>query len=183
MGEADGWWKRSYFHEAKLLAIWASLYIGAAVLAKSKPLVSIALAGMAMTNSGWIGHDYVHGVDKYTDKMRFFVSLASGLGVTWWSDKHNKHHALTNEIGVDEDIATDPFLFTWAPDPKHDSPIRKIQHLIFFIPFSFLFALWRFDTIKTIIAAVKGKRNDARKELKYLAAHYSVLLIAFPLKV
>ena len=37
-------------------------------------------------------------------------------------------------MGVDEDIATDPFLFPWAPDPKHDSPLR-----IFFIPFSFLF--------------------------------------------
>lgn len=181
--EVDGWWKRNYFHEAKLLAIWASLYIGAAVLAKSKPLVSIALAGMAMTNSGWIGHDYVHGVDKYTDKMRFFVSLASGLGVTWWSDKHNKHHALTNEVGVDEDIATDPFLFTWAPDPKHDSPLRKIQHLIFYLPFSALFALWRVDTIKVMGDAIKQKRPKAKKELYCLLVHYSLLFGFLPVKV
>ena len=32
-----------------------------------------------------------------------------------------RHHALTNEIGVDEDIATDPVLFVRAPDPKNDS--------------------------------------------------------------
>ena len=57
--------------------------------------------------------------------------------------QHNKHHALTNEVGVDEDIATDPFLYTWAPDPEHDSPLRKIQHLIFYVPFSALFALLR----------------------------------------
>ena len=58
-------------------------------------------------------------------------------------------------MGVDEDIATDPFLFTWAPDPKHDSPLRKIQHLIFYIPFSFLFALWRVDTLQ-VRAAPRG---------------------------
>lgn len=28
---------------------------------------------------------------------------------------------MTNEIGVDEDIATDPVLFVRAPDPKNDS--------------------------------------------------------------
>lgn len=181
--ESEGWWERDLKHEAKLVGIWSALVIGGAFTARTNPVLSTVFLGLAMTNAGWIGHDYVHGVDKYTDKMRFFVALAGGLGATWWSDKHNKHHALTNEIGVDEDIATDPFLFTWAPDPKHDSPLRKIQHLIFYIPFSFLFALWRFDTIKTLIAAVKGKRNDAKKELYYLMAHYAVLLTVFPLKV
>jgi len=181
--ENEGWWERDYVHEAKLVSIWCALAIGGAVTSKTMPGVSILLAGLAMTNAGWIGHDYVHGVDKYTDRMRFFVSLAGGLGPTWWSDKHNKHHALTNEIGVDEDIATDPFLYTWAPDPKYDSPIRKIQHLIFFIPFSFLFALWRFDTIKTIIAALKSKRKGSKAEAWSLVAHYTLLFTFYPLKV
>lgn len=71
-------------------------------------------------------------VDKFANTLRPFAAIAAGLGPTWWSDKHNKHHALTNEMGVDEDIATDPFLFTWAPDPKYDSPLRKIQRKILF---------------------------------------------------
>lgn len=181
--EKEGWWERNHWHEAKLISIWCGLVVGGALTAKANPLVSIVLTALAMTNAGWIGHDYVHGVDKFTDRMRFFVALGGGLGPTWWSDKHNKHHALTNEIGVDEDIATDPFLYTWAPDPKYDSPLRKIQHLIFFIPFSFLFALWRFDTIKTLIAAVKKKRNGSRPELYSLIAHYVALFTFFPLKV
>jgi len=155
---ADGWWERDMVQEAKLIGIYASLVVGAAATAHTVPLVSIALTGLAMTNSGWLGHDYIHGVDKFSDKMRMFAAVAAGLGPTWWSDKHNKHHALTNEMGVDEDIATDPFLFPWAPDPKHDSPLRKIQHLIFFIPFSFLFALWRVDTMSVVIKAVEDKR-------------------------
>ena len=49
------------------------------------------------------------------------------MSPTWWSDKHNTHHARTNEVGIDEDIATDPALFLWAPDPKNDVPWRKYQ--------------------------------------------------------
>mmetsp|Transcript_16402 Transcript_16402/g.23937 ORF Transcript_16402/g.23937 Transcript_16402/m.23937 type:complete len:355 (-) Transcript_16402:175-1239(-) len=160
--EADGWWDRDYVHEAKLLGIFGSLVVGSFATAHTVPVVSAVLAGLAMTNAGWLGHDYVHGVDKFCDKMRLFVALAGGLGATWWSDKHNKHHALTNEMGVDEDIATDPFLYTWAPDPKHDSPLRKIQHLIFYIPYYFLIALWRVDTMQVIVSAVEEKRTSAK---------------------
>jgi fatty acid desaturase len=114
--EADGWWERDWKREVTLLAIWLSLCVGAALTASAAPALSVVLASLAFTNAGWLGHDYVHGVDEFSDKMRLFAALAAGLGITWWSDKHNKHHALTNELGVDEDLATDPFLYTWAPD-------------------------------------------------------------------
>ena len=80
-------------------------------------------------------------------------------------------------MGADEDIATDPFLYQWAPDPKHDSPLRKIQHWIFFVPFSFLFALWRVDSLKVAVDAVENKRPGAKGELYSLLIHYIVLFI------
>lgn len=181
--EADGWWDRDFVHEGKLLAIWASLVVGASVTASTAPPLSCFLLALSMTNAGWLGHDYIHGVDKFANTLRPFVAVAGGLGPTWWSDKHNKHHALTNEMGVDEDIATDPFLFTWAPDPKYDSPLRKIQHYIFYIPFSFLFALWRVDTLKVAVESVETKRPDAKDELWYLLSHYFLLLTFFPAQV
>lgn len=181
--EADGWWERDPVHEVKLLGIFAGLVVGAFATAHTIPLVSIFLSGLAMTNAGWLGHDYVHGVDPWSDRLRNFVCAAAGLGTIWWSDKHNKHHALTNEMGVDEDIATDPFLYTWAPDPEHDSPLRKIQHLIFFVPFSALFALWRVDTMQVAVQAVEDKREDAKPQLFALLAHYLVLLTFLPLDV
>jgi acyl-lipid Delta6-acetylenase / acyl-lipid (9-3)-desaturase len=88
-----------------------------------------------------------------------------------------------NEQGVDEDIATDPFLYTWAPDPADDSPLRKIQHLIFPIPFSFMFALWRIDTMKVAVEAVEKKRPAAKDELWALLLHYAVLFTVFPVSV
>ena len=82
-------------HEAKLLGIWFSLFGGAIATAHTIPAVSIVLTGLVMTNAGWLGHDYIHGVDKFSDRMRMFAAVAAGLGPTWWSDKHNKHHALS----------------------------------------------------------------------------------------
>jgi len=177
--EADGWWERDFVHEATLLAIYGGLVIGAAVTAESAPPVATILLGLSMTQAGWLGHDYIHGVDKFADTMRPMAAVGGGLGPTWWSDKHNKHHALTNEVGVDEDLATDPFLFMWAPDPEHDSPLRKIQHLIFYVPFSFLFALWRIDTMKVVIESIEEKRPEAKKEIWYLLSHYAILLTLF----
>ena len=177
--ETDGWWERDMVHDAKLIGIWVTLAVSAAATAHSLPPLSTFLLALTMTNAGWLGHDYIHGVDDFANKLRNFAAAAAGLGPTWWSDKHNKHHALTNEMGVDEDIATDPFLFPWVPAPENDSPLRKIQHWIFFIPFSALFALWRIDTMKVIVEAVEAKRPDAKKELWALLAHYAVLFTCF----
>lgn len=88
-----------------------------------------------------------------------------------------------NEMGVDEDIATDPFLYQWPPAPENDSPLRKIQHLIFFVPFSFLFALWRYDSLIVTVDAIEKKRPHAKSELFSLLIHYGVLLTLFPLQV
>jgi fatty acid desaturase len=88
-----------------------------------------------------------------------------------------------NEMGVDEDLATDPFLFQWAPDPAQDSPLRRFQHYYFFIPFSFMFALWRVDTMKVAIDAVELKRMDAKNELLALLGHYFFLFTVFPVTV
>jgi acyl-lipid Delta6-acetylenase / acyl-lipid (9-3)-desaturase len=181
--EKEGWWERDMTHEATQLSLWAAFVIGAAYTAHSLPIVSMSLLSISMTAAGWLGHDYIHGVDPFCDRMRNFAALAAGLLPTWWSDKHNKHHALTNEQGVDEDIATDPFIFPYVPDPSQDSPLRKIQHYIFWIPFSFLFALWRVDSVTVAIEAVESKRPAAKSELYCLLAHYLVLLTVFPVQV
>lgn len=97
--EQEGWFERDMAHEAKLLAIWACLVIGAAATAHSIPILSSFLLGLSMTNAGWLGHDYVHGVDDFSMKMRNFAAVAAGLDPIWWSDKHNKHHALS-EFGM-----------------------------------------------------------------------------------
>ena len=93
--EDEGYWERDMVHESKLLGIWGALVIGAAATATSLPLVSTFLLGISFTAAGWLGHDYIHGVDKFADRLRNFAAFGAGLQPTWWSDKHNKHHALS----------------------------------------------------------------------------------------
>jgi len=181
--EADGWWNRDINHERKIIGIWGGLVGVAALTAKLSPALSVTLLSLSMTAAGWLGHDYIHGIDPFADKLRNFAAVAAGLLPVWWSDKHNKHHALTNEQGCDEDIATDPFLFQWAPSPENDSPIRKIQHWIFYIPFSFLFALWRIDSIKVAISSFRAKRPGSKPGLYSLIVHYAWLFALFPVRI
>ena len=93
--EAEGWWERDFVHEFKLLGIWTALVVAAGLTAHTVPPVSTLLLALAMTNAGWLGHDYIHGVDDFCNKLRLFCPAAAGLAPTWWSDKHNKHHALS----------------------------------------------------------------------------------------
>lgn len=93
--EQEGWWDRDMVQESKLLGIWASIVVSAALTAHSAPPLSFFLLSLAMTNAGWLGHDYIHGVDDFAQKLRLFPAAAAGLAPTWWSDKHNKHHALS----------------------------------------------------------------------------------------
>ena len=121
---------------------------------------------MSNTLSGWLAHDYVHGRSPFNLAMRGFGELVGGMSTTWWSNKHNMHHALTNEIGYDEDVALEPAIYLWQPDPKKDSWLRKYQHLYWPIPFSVLFLYWRFDSIKYV---VKEKKWN---ELARLVVHW-----------
>ncbi|KAJ1621457.1 hypothetical protein T492DRAFT_886937 [Pavlovales sp. CCMP2436] len=123
--------------------------------------------------AGWIAHDYIHGKDKFCDNMRWFGPLFAGLGSTWWSNKHNLHHAVTNEVGTDEDLMVDPALWLWAPNEKSDKPWRRLQHLYVLAPFSLLFHIWRFDSAK-----VAWERRADPKEMLPLFAHYPLFATA-----
>jgi len=87
--EADGWWERDMKHEYTQLGLWALFVAGAVATAQSVPLLSTSCLAISMTAAGWLGHDYVHGVDPFADKLRNFAALAAGLHPTWWSDKVN----------------------------------------------------------------------------------------------
>jgi len=171
----DGWFEREWDKELFNVGSWAAtitLGIMLAQFTSSLPLQFAAAVTLAIANTigGWLSHDYTHGRGKFAEFMRPFGYFCGGMSTTWWSDKHNTHHARTNEVGIDEDIATDPALFLWAPDPKNDSPARKYQGIFWPIPMSFLFVLWRFDSFSVAI------RRKLWKEVFGLTCHYAFML-------
>lgn len=89
---------------------------------------------------------------------------------------------MTNEIGVDEDLATDPFLYVYPPNPSRDSPIRKFQHLIFPIPLSLLFFVWKIDSLALCVKdGLTGFKRGTHPELGLILAHYAILASFIPL--
>jgi len=179
--EADGWFRPHWRGEVQKLLPWAIALAAAKILSRhANPLASLgAIFFYATSNtlSGWLSHDYVHGRSPFSMAMRGFGELVGGMSTTWWSNKHNMHHALTNEIGYDEDVALEPALYLWQPRPEMDSPMRKWQHLYWPIPFSVLFLYWRFDSIRYVLKA--KKHNEAFR----LAMHWAMALSFLPAKV
>jgi len=140
------WWR-----EAANLAPCLACYVLGTVLARVRPLMATLTLGLGSVAAGWIAHDYVHGRGAFCSAMRSFGALMNGHSASWWSNKHNLHHACTNEVGVDEDIMSDPFFFLWPPDPARDSKWRSLQHLYALPVYSILFALWRFNSLRTVV--------------------------------
>eukprot|EP00310_Coccolithus_braarudii_P001352 CAMPEP_0183359080 /NCGR_PEP_ID=MMETSP0164_2-20130417/51129_1 /TAXON_ID=221442 /ORGANISM="Coccolithus pelagicus ssp braarudi, Strain PLY182g" /LENGTH=449 /DNA_ID=CAMNT_0025533109 /DNA_START=30 /DNA_END=1379 /DNA_ORIENTATION=+ len=178
--ENEGWFKPHWRGEVQKLLPWAGALAAAKYLSlHSHPLAALgAVFAYAVSNTlaGWLSHDYVHGRNPFSFAMRPFGELVGGMSTTWWSMKHNMHHALTNEIGYDEDVALEPAIYLWQPDPKKDSGLRKWQHWYWPVPFSVLFLYWRFDSIKYVL------KHKKWKEASLLAAHWATFGALLPLK-
>lgn len=174
----DGWFERSWIREAANLAPVLALFGVGTYIARTQMLLATILLGIGSTGAGWLGHDFIHGRGKFCAALRGFGALFNGHSAHWWSQKHNLHHALTNVVGRDEDIMSDPFFYLWAPDPARDSTMRKWQHLYVLPVYSILFALWRFNSLRT----VHGLKLH-RTEGLLLAANYAWLFLCLPLPV
>jgi len=172
----EGWWKRSWRGEATVLAPCILLYLAGTLLARRRALLATVLLSLGSTASGWLAHDYIHGRGRWCSLMRSFGALFNGHSATWWSNKHNLHHARTNEVGVDEDIMSDPFFYFWPPDPKHDSRLRPLQYLYFPALYSILFALWRVNSLRTVKATPRLWRSEGLP----IALNYAWMLFLLP---
>ncbi len=176
--EADGWYRPHWRGELQKLLPWAACLAAAKAFSRhAGPLASLGTVvcfALSNTLAGWLSHDYVHGRSPFCMAMRGFGELIGGMSTTWWSMKHNMHHALTNEIGYDEDVALEPAIYLWQPDPKIDSWLRKYQHLYWPVPFSVLFLYWRLDSIKYVLKWKKW--NEAAR----LAVHWAAFCAFLP---
>lgn len=176
----EGWFKTTVFGETKKLLPWFACVVAGTMLGRraATPLMrfaAILVLACGNTLAGWLAHDYVHGRSRWATAMRGFGELIGGMSTTWWSMKHNMHHALTNEVGYDEDIALDPALHLWQPDPKNDIPwLRKWQHVYWPLPYSILFLYWRFDSIRYVF------KHKKWNEFARLMCHYAAYLAFVP---
>ena len=77
-------------------------------------LLNAVFLAFVTAQIGFIGHDIGHRQIFRSNRL-FEISalvtgnLVIGWSLSWWVDKHNRHHAHPNELDVDPDIEM-PFL-------------------------------------------------------------------------
>lgn len=110
-----------------------------AVLARDYNQSAIAgvILGVAWAHCGFLqhhaGHIAVTGIRQYDFIIQsFFECFCKGGSARWWRNRHSKHHAQPNRIGVDGDLATQP-LFAWSLTESKKCPdwALRWQHLSF----------------------------------------------------
>mmetsp|Transcript_46372 Transcript_46372/g.72558 ORF Transcript_46372/g.72558 Transcript_46372/m.72558 type:complete len:453 (-) Transcript_46372:393-1751(-) len=169
----EGWWERNPLKEAQVLLTWLGVFAAGAFTLNLNWLAGLTLLSVCQVTGGFLAHDYVHGRGKWCTLMRNFGCIGTGLSPKWWSNKHNKHHAATNVIGVDEDIMIDPAMWLWAPSPENDGWWRKYQHFYFLLPYATTLFIWRFDSIRVCL------KEKLWGEGLTIAAHYAIFLALF----
>lgn len=146
-----------------LACFWGHKYVG---------LMMICLA---LYQAGWVGHDYSHrsilSSPGSNNRVSDFLGWLQGYTDAWWKARHNTHHMVTNEIGNDPDIRTEPvFHFYDAQSGKNRKHI-PLQHVFFTALLGVLDVFWRYESIMLILKNWKTQKIVAAR----LFLHYVLL--------
>jgi len=175
--------KEGYFEANMLIETLQGLFVVlcmiiCVLLCKTYPMCAAIALAIGLTVGGWIGHTYDHQRNNALRSVsQVGAPLLLGISLTWWSQKHNRHHVSTNEIDHDGDIQLYPFLYLWKPSKEIDSWNRRFQHVYFTLLYSILQLKWQVDSI---LYAWKTKNTE---ELALLAVHWVFWITCIPWKV
>jgi fatty acid desaturase len=147
-----------------------------------------ALLGLVFAHFGFLGHDAAHKQIFVSGKANHRAGLVlgtlfSGMSLTWWNSKHNKHHAAPNQIGKDPDIEPSVLHFypaTAAPNrSRFLSFLRARQGWWFFPLLTFEGVNLHAQSFATGFSRRSGKWQPVEMSLLSLrwAAYLSLLLI------
>src|SRR6478672_3282870 len=134
--QESGLMKRRYgYYSIKIglmMLATAGIAVGIVVLGNSWfQLLLAALLGLVFAHFGFLGHDAAHKQIFVSGKANHRAGLVlgtlfSGMSLTWWNSKHNRHHAAPNQIDKDPDI---------EPSVLHFYPAVVVSHRSRFLSF------------------------------------------------
>ena len=135
--------KQPVFYTAKIVLGVAMLGIGITVMAMVDilwvQLINAVFFGFAFSQIAFIGHDAGHYQIARSAKRNEMVGLLAtflvAMDLSWWIDKHNRHHTSPNVVGEDTDIEVSVLAFTEEQalsKPFLLRPIIKYQAFLFY---------------------------------------------------
>jgi len=147
----------------------------------NRPVLGGVILGVAWAHCGFLQHHCGHVAVSGTRSVdfllqTFFEGFLKGGSARWWRNRHNKHHAQPNRIGVDGDLATTP-LFAWDQKlaKKCFSWSLAVQHLTF-LPFLGAYVPVFFYTTKRFMW-----RKNYFDEIGVVLLHWYVVALFFNL--
>lgn len=169
---------------ASTIGALIALSVAAVVIGNSwwNTLVAVALA-VVLTQLGFIGHDAGHrqicARRRYNDLIGVVVvDLLTGFSFGWWLTKHSRHHAHTNCLAMDPDLATGALVY--SPDQiegrgRVGRSWASVQ-VILLVPLLFLEALNLH--VASVLSLARRRDSRALVESGLLALHGCLFFVA-----
>lgn len=113
--------KRPDYYVPKILGTLVVFALLAAGIALSEPLwlraLMAVLFAVAVGQVAFLGHDAVHQQVSRNGKRNsvlglLFFNLLLGASASWWRDDHTRHHAYSNQPGLDPNMEIPGLAFT-----------------------------------------------------------------------
>lgn len=155
-----------FWYSYKIATTLFLVYFGAYLIISGWSIVGAIMMGLGWQQMGWLGHEMSHHqIFPNRNVNRFFGYLmgnvVQGFSQTWWNDRHNTHHAITNVLDSDPDIDNLP-LFAWSEhDIERMAPFVKkymipYQHYYFLIFCPFLKIIWQLQSFFFVLSLDKA---------------------------
>jgi fatty acid desaturase len=150
-------------------------------------VLALALpAAVLSARCGFVGHDAGHQQIAATRRSNralalFHGNLLLGMGASWWSDKHNRHHANPNHVGKDPDVEVGALVWTRAQAVERQGFARFLTRYQAWLFFPMLLLEGLALKVASLRDLRRLDRRDRLVEGALLAAHtagYAALLLA-----
>ena len=171
-----------------LMLLAGSLTVFATVENLWLQLLNAAFLGFGFSQASFLGHDAGHyqiaRSGRKNELVGLLVTFLIAMDLSWWVDKHNRHHANPNQLEMDEDIEVSVLAFTEEQarsKPALLRPIVRYQAFLFFPILLLASVSLRFGGINYLIRGGNAKYPVVEPALLaihavlYLGALYFVL--------
>ena len=181
------YWSRMILAAAAFAGVWV------AVVLIGDSWWQLAVAGVfaiVLTQLAFLGHDSAHRQiftsGAWNDwTARIIAGGFAGMSVTWWRNKHNRHHATPNQQGSDPDIS--PGVVAWTSDMIDERRGWKAwfghHQGWFFFPLLTLEGLnLHISSVRTLLGRgpVPNRAVDASIVIGRLALYVAALFVLLP---
>lgn len=137
-------------------------------------ILSALCLGLFWQQLAFIGHDLGHNEVFQDNKMNRHVGLftghvCQGTSSSWWSTRHNIHHAITNVLDTDQDIDHMPLFCYDERDLARVMPgslasyAIPYQHYLFWGLIPFLRTIWMLQSIEHALSLKSSPIAERRR--------------------